>query len=90
MMAVELSATLGWISSSDVARIEAIFRLARLPVVGAPLPVDRYLDLMSHDKKVEDGRLRLVLLQSVGKAVVSDQASEVQIRSAIQRRLPHG
>ena len=51
--------------------------------------MNRSLDLMSHDKKVEDGRLRLVLLEAVGKAVLSDKASEAQIMSAIAKRLPN-
>jgi 3-dehydroquinate synthase len=89
MMAAELSAAFGWLAHSDVARIEALLLRARLPVVGAKLPVERYLDLMSHDKKVEDGRLRLVLLEAVGKAVLSDKASEAEIMSAIAKRLPN-
>jgi 3-dehydroquinate synthetase len=30
---------------------------------GSEAGVERYLDLMQHDKKVQDGKLRLVLLQ---------------------------
>jgi 3-dehydroquinate synthase len=44
---------------------------------------------MRHDKKVEDGRLRLVLLQEIGKAVVSDVATDSQIIDAIRSRLPN-
>ena len=38
------------------------------------LGADRYLELMSHDKKVLDGKMRLVLLQEIGKALLSDAA----------------
>ena len=89
MMAAELSASRGWLNAADVARIESILRRARLPVVGAGMAVERYIDLMGHDKKVEDGRLRLVLLAAVGKAVLSDQASDAQIMSAIAKRVPN-
>jgi 3-dehydroquinate synthase len=58
-----------------------------LPVRGPALEVGHYIELMRHDKKVEAGRLRLVLLQSVGRAVVSDVASEPQIAAAIAGRL---
>lgn len=88
MMAAELSVALGWISPADVQRMEALFRRANLPVIGADLPAERYLELMRHDKKVEDGRLRLVLLKGLGRAVVSDEASEPQILAAIRARLP--
>ncbi len=88
MMAAELSAILGWLKPSDVARVEALFARAKLPVRGAAMPPEHYLELMRHDKKVEGGRLRLVLLRGLGQAVVSDEASETQITTAIRARLP--
>jgi 3-dehydroquinate synthase len=33
--------------------------------------VDRYLELMGLDKKVEGGKLRLILLRRIGQAYVS-------------------
>jgi 3-dehydroquinate synthase len=55
-----------------------------LPVKGAALGVERYLDLMGHDKKVIDGRLRLVLLKKMGEAVTWAEAPQSEIRAAIQ------
>ncbi|MCK6391726.1 MAG: 3-dehydroquinate synthase [Azonexus sp.] len=86
LIAARLSCDLSWISEADVRRIEAIHVRAGLPVRAPKLEVARYLELMSHDKKVEDGRLRLVLLQAVGKAVVFDGASVAQIGAAIEAR----
>jgi 3-dehydroquinate synthase len=86
LIASELSCRMGWIDAGDVARIEQIFVRAGLPTVSPALGVDRYLELMSHDKKVQDGKLRLVLLRGIGKAVVSDAASTAQIAAAIEAR----
>lgn len=86
LIAAELSCRMGWIDAVDVARIERIFLRAGLPIFSPALGVDRYLELMSHDKKVQDGKLRLVLLREVGKAVVSDAASTAQISAAIEAR----
>jgi len=86
LIAAELSCRMGWIDAVDVARIERIFLRAGLPVTAPALGVDRYLELMSHDKKVQDGKLRLVLLCGIGKAVVSDAASTEQIAAAIEVR----
>lgn len=86
LIASELSCRMGWIDAGDVARIEQIFVRAGLPIVSPALGVDRYLELMSHDKKVQDGKLRLVLLRGIGKAVVSDAASTAQIAAAIEAR----
>ena len=86
LIAAELSRLMGWIDEEAVARIENIFVRAGLPVRSPPLGVDRYLELMSHDKKVQDGKLRLVLLREIGKAEVSDAATTAQIAAAIEAR----
>lgn len=86
LMAAELSHRLGWIGSDDVARIERLFEQAGLPVQGPDLGEARYLELMRHDKKVEGGKLRLVLLKRIGEAVVFDGAADDEIAAAIAAR----
>lgn len=83
MMAVELSRRLGWLTDKDLERIRNLFVRAKLPVVGPALGADRYLDLMGHDKKVIDGRLRLVLLKRLGEAVTWADAPQAEIRTSI-------
>lgn len=86
LIAAELSCLLGWLTAESLARIEALFIRAGLPVSCSELDVSRYLPLMRHDKKVQDGRLRLVLLKEIGSAVLSEEADEALIVSAIKRR----
>ena len=86
MMAAELSRRLGWIDAAAVARIEALFERARLPVWGPRMGVERYVELMSHDKKVEAGKLRLVLLREIGCAVMHGEAPASEIAAAIEAR----
>ncbi len=71
MMAADLSQRLGWINATDVTRIRNLFLRAKLPVVAPDLGVETYLDYMGHDKKVEGGKLRFVLLKQVGQAVLT-------------------
>lgn len=86
LIAAELSRRLGWLSGDEVIRIENLFLRAGLPVFGAALGAGRYLELMRHDKKVQDGKMRLVLLKAIGNAVMSDIADEGQITAAIEAR----
>lgn len=86
LIAAELSRLLGWLIAEDVSRIEKLFVRAGLPVAGPALGAGRYLELMRHDKKVLDGKLRLVLLEKIGRAVMSDVATESQIIAAIESR----
>jgi 3-dehydroquinate synthase len=84
IMAADLSQRLGWISTQDVARIRKLFERAKLPVVAPDLGVDKYLDLMGLDKKVEGGKMRFVLLKQVGKAVVYGEVPPALLQQTIQ------
>ncbi len=84
VMAAELSRRLGWLSDTECARTVALLRRAGLPTQGPALGADRYLDLMALDKKVAEGKLRLVLLRKIGQAVISDEAGSPEIRAAIE------
>ncbi len=86
MMAAELSFLLGWISAAELKRMDALFARAGLPVKGPALGAERYLELMRHDKKVQGGKLRLVLLKKIGVGVLSDAATTSQISRAIVSR----
>lgn len=83
LMAAELSRRLGWLSEGDVVRVRRIHEAAGLALRGPKLGVDRYLELMSHDKKVEAGKLRLVLMRAIGEAVVWGEASAGDIAASI-------
>jgi 3-dehydroquinate synthase len=84
VMAAELSRRLGWLKDHDVTRVRDLLQRAGLPVTGPKLGSDQYIDLMGHDKKVVAGRLRLVLLKKLGEAVTYSDASQADIRAAIE------
>lgn len=71
-MAAYLSAQMNWIDSQSLERIEDLLKQARLPP-RAPneLSVARMLELMAVDKKVSGGALRLVLLEAIGRAIIT-------------------
>lgn len=84
VMAAELSRRLGWLSDEDVTRTRVLLEKAKLPVIGPDLGAAQYLDYMGHDKKVLDGKLRLVLLKRLGEAVTWSQAPQEDIVAAIE------
>jgi 3-dehydroquinate synthase len=86
MMACELSRRLGRLDAGDVDRVEALFERAALPVKGPRMDPERYVELMRRDKKMRNDRLRLVLLERIGQAAVSGEASPADIREAILSR----
>ena len=71
VMAADLSQRMGWISAEDLERTKKIIQRAHLPVKCPAIPLDEFLAYMAHDKKVLNGQLRLVLMKSLGQAVIS-------------------
>ncbi|SUX54504.1 3-dehydroquinate synthase [Chromobacterium vaccinii] len=70
VLAAAASAELGWISRDDLERVRRLITAAGLPVKAPSMPTEQWLSLMSHDKKVEAGTVRFVLLRSLGQAVI--------------------
>ena len=87
LMAADLSYRSGWISREAVQRIGKLLQQAGLPVEPpAELDIERYLRLMKVDKKVMDGRIRLVLLKAIGSAFVSDDYDADLLRQTLACR----
>jgi 3-dehydroquinate synthase len=72
VMAARLSERMGYLDDADVNRIVRVLERAGLPVAAPDLGRERYLDLMGHDKKVEGGKLKFVVLKEIGHAIVSE------------------
>ncbi|MBI3375973.1 MAG: 3-dehydroquinate synthase [Betaproteobacteria bacterium] len=85
VMATELSLRAGLIGPQDARRPSALISAAGLPVAGpAGLSPERYLELMSVDKKAAGGRIRFVLLEAIGRAVIRGDIPPGLVCDAIQ------
>jgi 3-dehydroquinate synthase len=85
-MAAHMSMLMGWLSQDDVSRIGNLLDRAGLPdTLPEQIQGINLRELMSVDKKVSHGRLKLVLLSSIGEAVVTDKFSENDLTSAIHQ-----
>jgi 3-dehydroquinate synthase len=85
VLAAATSQRLGWLSEADVARTRAIVRAAGLPDAAPTLPFDTWLEYMGHDKKVEGGKLRFVLLKKLGEAVITGDVPETVLGEVLPR-----
>ncbi len=85
MMALDLSCRMRLIDHTLVERAAALLSQARLPLK-APEDMDeeQFLQLMGVDKKVLDGKLRLILVRSLGEAFVSADFDHQQLRETIR------
>jgi len=74
VMAARMSLELGWLNQADLDRVSDSLAAWKLPVT-APQGMARadFSELMALDKKVQNGRLRLVLLNQIGDALVTGE-----------------
>ena len=83
LMAADMSRRLGWLNNVQVARIHGLINQAGLPSRPPSLGAETYLKLMGLDKKVVDGRIRLILLQSIGRAIITADYSPAILRDTL-------
>jgi 3-dehydroquinate synthase len=85
MLAADLSKRLGWLEEKEVIRIRRLFKMVKLPVSPPALDVDKYMALMALDKKVKDGKIRLVLQQGIGKSLITSDYDVEQLKLTLAR-----
>ncbi len=84
LLAARLSCSRGWLAVEEVKELEQLLRRMDLPTKTPDgMSADQFIDLMGRDKKVIDGKLRLVLLRAIGEAVVVDDASEQELTTLL-------
>lgn len=86
VLAAKFSHRLGWLGAEDVERIIRIFKAANLPTDSPNIGVEKYLDLMGMDKKVIDGKIRLVLLKGgIGSSVVTSNYDPALLKETLSQ-----
>ena len=87
VMAARFSEKLGYINKADVQRVVDILARAKLPLQAPELGAARYLDLMGHDKKVEGGKIKFILLKKPGEAFICSQYDMAALNAVLST--PH-
>jgi 3-dehydroquinate synthase len=96
VLAAEFSAQLGMIAASDAERIKRHLAMVGLPthlqdIAGFAqeglADADALMALMAQDKKVKRGRLTFILLEAVGRAVISSDVEPSLVRDFLARKL---
>ncbi|MCP5140904.1 MAG: 3-dehydroquinate synthase [Gammaproteobacteria bacterium] len=88
VMAAHLSHELGWIGDDDLDRVERIVARGKLP--NRPprgMSKARFLELMAVDKKVLDGRLRLVLMRGLCDSVVTNEFAVAALERSLDGQI---
>jgi 3-dehydroquinate synthase len=76
VLAARLSVSQRELPAAELPELVNLLHQCGLPVEApGSISAEQMLELMQRDKKVLDGRLRLVLLDAIGSACISDDVS---------------
>jgi len=83
LAAGRISNRMGMLSGNDLARLKSVIEKAGLPAEIPGLDTKKLIQSMKHDKKVQRGKIRFVLLKSIGAAFITDEVSPALIEQAL-------
>jgi 3-dehydroquinate synthase len=84
LMAADLSRRLGDLGQEDVQRVRSLLQRAGLPTQPpGDMTLEAFERYMAVDKKAVDGRIRLVLLERLGKAYLSGDYGAERLRDTL-------
>ncbi len=85
--AARIARAMGLCPQADVDRLKAILEQIGLPTRPPKLELQAVLEAMIHDKKVQAGRIRFVLPERIGKAVIRDDVDPAAIGAVLRSAL---
>jgi 3-dehydroquinate synthase len=81
--AARISNRMGKLDKSDVTRLTDVIRKAGLPTEMPDIKMEDIIQAMQHDKKVQQDRIRFVLLKSIGDTFITDEVSLKLVEEAL-------
>ena len=90
VIAARVSCAMGLLKQADVERVIKVVARAGLPVVAPDLGFEQYMSLMGIDKKVEGGKIRFILLRSIGTAFMTADVPQSALKQALAESTVNG
>jgi 3-dehydroquinate synthase len=87
LMAATMSREAGLIQADIVERLRKLLVRTGLPTEERDVPAGTALEHMRIDKKVKSGRIRLVLLRSIGESFVTAEYSDAALQRTLEAHL---
>ena len=85
VMAASMAERMGMLSKDDKTEITNLLESVNLPTKKPDLNNNDFLESMKRDKKVQDGEIRLILLESIGRAIISnDYPNEILMETILE------
>jgi len=73
--AAKISHKMGYLDKAELLRLRNLIQRAGLPTTAPKLEIEKIIEAMKHDKKVLGGKVRFILLKSLGNAFITNEVS---------------
>lgn len=90
MAAAYLSEKRGKLTESELKDIRKVLKSYQLPVCTEGLDAEKILSATKHDKKMDAGKIKFVLLSRIGEAYVTKDVTDDEILDAVRYILEDG
>ena len=87
LMAATMSCESGLMPAASVERLRKLLERTGLPTEARDLSADNVMEYMRIDKKVKSGRIRLVLMRSIGGSFVTAEYPDAALRRTLEAHL---
>ena len=87
LMAATMSSESGLMPAASVERLRKLLEQTGLPTEARDLNADNVMEHMRIDKKVKGGRIRLVLMRSIGGTFVTAEYPDAALRRTLEAHL---
>lgn len=84
LAAAYLSAKRGLISMEEVSKLRSLLSDLQLPVTVSGLSSEALLNAVKHDKKMEQGSIKFILLKNIGQAYIDKSVTDCQMKDALE------
>lgn len=79
----EIAVKLGIFTSAELDKLKALIIKAELPIEIPKLNRDKFMEALMHDKKTCEGKIRIILPERIGKAIIYDDLDSSLIKEAL-------
>jgi 3-dehydroquinate synthase len=83
LAAAKISNRLGILDKGELNRLRDIIKRAGLPTEIPDVRVESIIKAMKHDKKILRGRVRFILLKSIGEVFITDEVSPSLVKNVL-------
>ena len=83
LAAARISNRMGIVDRGDLMRLKSVVERAGLPIRMPSLKIEKLIQTMRHDKKILQGKTRLILPKAIGEVFITDEVNPSLIEGVL-------